>query len=209
MAAYLIGAGGFAREIYSYLDSIGFDKLGHDFGGFLSDFSNDLDNFNYKSGVVGPIKNSCITKNDVLIMAIADPQFKQQLYEYYNHRNVTFMTFIHPTAVIGKNVKIGIGSVICPNVTITTDVAIGKLSTLNAHSSIGHDVLLHDYCTLSGHCDVTGFVELGSRVFMGSHALVIPKVKVGDDVVIGAGSVVVSKVKSGSTVFGNPAKKIK
>lgn len=204
---YILGAGGFGREVYQYLLDSGttIDEI----VGFLDDNSSALSDYNCKHQVIGDLFNFKLPKGALLIMAVANPSLKKQLYDFYKPKHYNFKTLIHPSAVIGGNVSVGEGSIICPHVTVTTDISIGKLCTVNAHSSIGHDAKLGDFCTLSGHCDVTGFANLDDEVFMGSHALVIPNVKVGRGAVIGAGSVVISKVRPGITVFGNPAKKIK
>ncbi|WP_217540417.1 acetyltransferase [Vibrio metschnikovii] len=206
---YLVGAGGFAREIYSYINEESFVVNEHKLYGFLSDFKADLDAFNVEHTVVGEMFNSRLDKSDAIIIAVADCVLKEKIFQYYSKLGVNILSYVHPTAFVGKNVEIGQGSVICPYATLTCDISLGRGTTINAHSSIGHDAKIGDFSTLSGHCDVTGFVQLGEKVFMGSHALVIPNVKIGDMAVIGAGSVVISKVKPGVTMFGNPAKKIK
>ena len=46
---YILGASGFAPEIYSYLSATNYEYEGHVFAGFLADFENDLEqtlNFN-------------------------------------------------------------------------------------------------------------------------------------------------------------------
>ncbi len=206
---YLAGAGGFAREIYSYLLKRDLMVDGYQFSGFLSDFPASLDDFNIEFKIIDRIMSCNLAANDAVIIAVADCNLKEVIFKHYNKLGIKVLTYIHETAFIGRNVKIGEGAVICPNTTLTCDIEIGVAVTINAHSSIGHDVKLGDFCTLSGHCDVTGRVCLDHKVFMGSHALIIPNVNVGEGAIIGAGSVVISKVKPGNTVFGNPAKKIK
>lgn len=204
----LVGAGGFAREIYDYLSQSNFEYNGYKLAGFLSDNDDDLDSFNIDHKIIGNIKSELLDEGTVLIMAVASPSLKEELYRYYEQSGAQFITYVHPTAIIGKYVNLGDGCVICPNVTLTTNISIGSCCTINAHSSIGHDANIGNFCTLSGHCDITGGVKVGDRVIFGSHALVIPSKIVESDSVVGAGSVVIKKVKSGTTVFGNPAKKI-
>ncbi|QNP21741.1 acetyltransferase [Providencia rettgeri] len=206
---YIVGAGGFAREIYSYLKQGKFRYQDHQVVGFLSDRHDDLDQFITEHKVVDNIRSTIITPQDAIIIAVADCNFKKELYQYYKRIGCKILTYIHPSAFIGNNVTIGEGCVICPYAILTTDITIGEAVTINAHSSIGHDAQVGDFTTLSGHCDVTGFVHIEQSVFLGSHALIIPKTKIESNAIIGAGSVVITKVKTGSTMFGNPAKKIK
>ncbi|QUN06897.1 acetyltransferase [Shewanella yunxiaonensis] len=207
---YLLGAGGFSRELYSYLERTDFTYNGYVFGGFLDDNEYALEGYDISHVVKGKLKSEDLNNEDViLLMGVANCRLKNQLYDFYKALKFEFLTYIHPSVILGHNVDLGEGCVLAPNAVVTTNVSIGKLCTLNANSTVGHDATIGDFCTLSGHCDVTGFVTLDNRVFMGSHSLVIPSTIVGADVVIGAGSVIISKVKSGTTMFGNPAKKIK
>ncbi|CAH6800281.1 UDP-N-acetylbacillosamine N-acetyltransferase [Vibrio chagasii] len=210
MNLYLVGAGGFAREIYSYLGESDFEYEGYILQGLLSDYKGDLDTYpEVKHRIVDDRESTAMTQNDAVIIAIASPEQKNKLYDFYTKKGIKILSYIHQSAVIGFNVKIGEGTVICPNTTLTTGITLGKCVTVNANSTIGHDAEIGDYSTLSGHCDVTGFAKLGKRVFMGSSAVVIPKVSVGDDAIIGAGSVIVSRVKPNVTMLGNPAKRLK
>lgn len=206
---YILGAGGFAREIYSYLAVQNFVFNDYKLAGFLDDNENALDGFNCSHKILGGIKNSNLSNKDILILGVANPLVKKDLFNFYNITPGNIVTYIHDTAIVGRNVIIGQGTVLAPYTVLTTDVIIGICCTINVFSTIGHDAEIGDYSTLSGHCDVTGNVKLGQSVFMGSHASVIPNTLVEDNVVIGAGSLVIRRVKMNSTVFGNPAKKIK
>lgn len=206
---YLVGAGGFAREVYSYLSKEKFEVDGFSCAGFIDDNPHALNGFSLEHGIVNNLFAKDLPKGSRLVMAIANPNLKEQIYKFYKSLGHDFITYIHDSAFVGESVVLGEGTIVSPQSVITANVSIGNCNTINALATVGHDAIIGDFCTLSGHCDITGFVELGSKVFVGSSAAVIPKVKVGDDAVIGAGSVVISKVKPGLTVFGNPAKKIK
>ncbi|KJG09217.1 transferase [Photobacterium kishitanii] len=206
---YILGAGGLAREIYSYLKESNYIYDGYTFSGFLDDNVNALMEYNYSHKIVDELFTSKLNDNDVVIIGVASPNIKEKLFEYYKDESCSIITFYHTSSKVGLNSTVGIGSVIGPYSVITSDVKVGNCCTINALSTIGHDASLGDYCTLSGHCDVTGFVSLGNKVFMGSSAAIIPSKRISDNVIIGAGSVVISNLKSGITVFGNPAKKIR
>lgn len=205
---YILGAGGFAREIYSYLADNDFIYNNLRLAGFLDDNLNALDGFDLSHKIMGSLKNTDLEATDHLIVAVANPAIKEQVFDFYDKNNGTIITYIHPSAIIGHDVSIGEGTVFAPHSIVTTNVTLGRGCTINAFSGVGHDSVLGDFCTLSGHCDVTGNVKLGDKVFMGSQASIIPSVQVGAGAIIGAGSLVIRKVKENTTVFGNPAKKI-
>ena len=206
---YILGAGGFARELYSYLQESSFEYGDYVLAGFLADDNNSLENFKLVHQIMGPIRSSKLEIDDVVIMGVASCELKKELHSFYSELGIKIISYTHPTAIIGHDVCVGEGSVFGPYALATTNVSVGKCATINALSTLGHDSVLGDFCTLSGHCDVTGGGQLGNEVFLGSHVTVMPKLVVGSNVIIGIGSVVIKNVTAGSTVFGNPAKKIK
>lgn len=204
----IVGAGGFGREVYNWINDSKENYPDWNMIGFLNDELLALEGFNYDISIVSTIIDYQPKEDEYLIMAIGSPKDKNKLVDFLENKGAKFETFIHRTAIVGKNVKLGKGSILCPNSIITCDAVIGKFVTINCFSGTGHDVKVGDYSTLSGHVDITGFAKVGKRVSIGSHACILPKVSVGDDAVVGAGSVVIRNVKEGNTVFGNPAKSI-
>lgn len=201
----IIGAGGFAREVLVYVqDCI---KAGKNWKieGFLDDNLNALDNYNYDIKIIGKISEYKPKQNDRFILAIANPLLKKKFTENLLERNFIFETLIHPTALIGNNVKIGTGCIFAPFSIATCDCQIGNFVTVNCSSGFGHNSKCGDFSTLSASCDVTGFVELGEGVFMGSRSTIHPKRKIGNWAKIGLGSGVVTNVKDGKSVIGVPA----
>lgn len=76
---------------------------------------------------------------DITILEIDDPRlgFIKIVEEYFRERPET--TEIHPTAVIGDEVKIGNQCEIGPHVHIRGDVTIGNRCTIKSGTSIGGD----------------------------------------------------------------------
>jgi sugar O-acyltransferase (sialic acid O-acetyltransferase NeuD family) len=204
----LVGAGGLARMIYSWLPDFLEDGGEWEAAGFLSDKLDDLQGYDYDAPVLETIRDYRPAVGDLLVMAIADPRNKLIIAGSLEQRGGKFINLVHPTAIIGKNVQLGRGCVICPNAVLTCDIKMGNFVLVNLAVTIGHDVQIGDGCTLNAHADVTGFTELKEGVFLGSHAVLTPSVKVKEYAKIGAGSVALRTVQPGTAVFGVPAKKI-
>ncbi|MCK6251368.1 acetyltransferase [Pseudomonas fragi] len=211
----IMGAGGFGREVHAWLLDLinkGECKATSDtvweIAGFIDDVSNAPDIFAGLPPILSKIDDYVPEPNTYVVCAIANPAAKKLLTAKLLDKGAEFFTLIHPTVVIGTNVVIGKGTVICPLSVLSTDLVVGDFVTINSACTIGHDTRTADYCTLSGHCDVTGGVTLLEGAFLGSHAVIVPKVVVGEYAVVGAGSVVIRKVAPGVTVFGVPAKRI-
>jgi sugar O-acyltransferase (sialic acid O-acetyltransferase NeuD family) len=206
---YILGAGGFAREIYSYLAEDKFSYNGYELAGFLTDNKDDLIGFDISHPILGSIKEVSLPVSAILLMGVTDCSFKNELYQFYHERGFEFLTYIHNTAFVGQGVILGEGCVLKRLTTFSTNISLGKCVTINSYTSMGHDSSIGDFSTSSGHCDITGYVKIGKRVLLGSRVSIIPKRAIADDSTLGAGSVVITNVKTNTTVFGNPAKKIK
>ncbi|MBE7502938.1 MAG: acetyltransferase [Verrucomicrobiales bacterium] len=203
----VVGASGFGREMLVWSRHAGFDKGEYRIKGFLDDNPGAL-NGHESLGlrVVGSIADYVPEPEDRFVCGISLPWVKKKCVERLLGRGAQFLTVIHPSAILGPNVDLGVGCVICPGVVLTMDIVLGDFVTINCCSSMGHDARVGDWCSLNGHCDVTGGVVLGEGVLMGSHASVIPGMTVEDWAIVGAGTVACARVATGTTVFGVPAR---
>lgn len=203
----IVGAGGFGREILAWIKDVPTLAQEYESICFLDDNPKALEPYNYQEPIIGSIQEYRPQEGDALVMGIAAPtRRKLEIAETLLQRGARFISLIHPTAVLGNNVKLGQGCVICQNVIITSDVTIGNFVSINVLVAIGHDVILGEGCTLYSFVNVNGFVKLGRGVEIGSHGTILPGAVVGDFATVGAGSVVLKHVKPGSTVLGVPAK---
>lgn len=202
----IAGAGGFGREVYAWAKAHPDCGRQWEIAGFLDDNVAALDGFNYPVAILGTVTAYTPQPDDLFLCAIGAPAIKREVCEALLERGAKFTTIVHPSAILGENVSLGKGVIICPYAIVTCDLRIGDFVAINCHSSIGHDVEIADWVTLSGHCDVTGQTALGEMAFLGSGARILPLKKVGARALIGAGSVVISHVPADTKVFGNPAR---
>jgi sugar O-acyltransferase (sialic acid O-acetyltransferase NeuD family) len=204
----IVGAGGFGREVLYFLSHIDRGQRDWAFGGFVDDNAHALDGYDYAAKIVSGTRDYVANDADRLLIAIGEPRTKAKVIETLRGRGANFASFVHPTAKVGNNVRLGDGVVICPHVCIPCDADVGAFVHLNTNTTIAHDTVIGEGSTLSGHCDVTGGAKLGREVFLGSRVTVLPNVTVGERARVGAGSIVVRNVEAGTTVFGNPAKRV-
>lgn len=202
----IVGAGGLGREVYTWTEAHPDCGCLWEIAGFLDDNPAALDRFDYPVGILATVVDYAPQPNDLFLCAIGSPSIKRRVCGKLLGSGAEFISLAHPTAVIGSNVEIGVGTIICPHAIVTCDVTIGDFVAINCHTSVGHDVRIADWVTLSGHCDVTGQTELGEMAFLGSGARILPLKKVGARAMVGAGSVVINHVQTNAKVFGNPAR---
>lgn len=204
----IAGAGGLGREVHTWIKDWIEHNPGYVIGGFIDDGEGALNSFDHYADILCTIDEYHPSIDEFVICAIGKPADKKYVVNKLLDKGVQFFSLIHPAAVIGGNVKIGRGVLICPNAVLSVDLVVGDFVTVNSSCTIGHDAIVGDFSTLSCHCDVTGGAVLEDEVFMGSRSSVLPRVRVGKGAVVGAGSVVLRAVKPGDVVFGVPAKRI-
>ena len=204
---WIVGAGGFGREVATYANDVVLaGSAPWRFAGFADDRVDALKTIDPSIHVRSPIADLVPKSDEVICVAIGDPQVRIRVAKTLAERGFTFASVIHPTAVIGQRVELGAGCIAAPFVTVTCDVTIGAYSVLGAKSGVGHDSRLGEGVTMSAYTEVAGSCTLGDRVFLGSHALVAPGTTMGADSYAFAGAVVLRDTGERERVGGNPAR---
>ena len=103
-----------------------------------------------------------------------------------------FISVIHPNAIIGKDVTIGIGTVIMPGVIINCDSKIGDFCILNTNSSLDHEGVMKNYSSLAPNTTLGGNVSIGTCTAISIGANIIQDITIGKYSIIGAGSLVIT-----------------
>lgn len=204
---YIAGAGALGRELESILDKIPLAQREWSITGFLSDVEEALDGYPSDYSIIGPIHGFEFGTDDLVIIAVADPQGRKQVFEYLQDR-VEIFTFISPEATVGKFVKIGRGCILGPRVVIGPNVTLGDAVFINSGSMVGHDTTIESYTSLMANNNIAGRCHIGEGAYLASTVTIIPKRRICAGAMIGAGSVVINHIKERRTVFGNPAKYI-
>lgn len=201
----IIGARGFGREVYNTaIESIGYG-VDFDIKGFLDDKYNALDGFDGYPPIISSVENYTLQQDDIFICALGDVEWKEHYVEKVLAKGGKFVTLIHRHAYISKNVKIGVGCIVCNQAIISCDVTIGDFTTIQPHVIIGHDCQIGSMCQINSNTSIGGFVKVGDKATLHTSSTLLPKSKIGNNATVGASSVVLRKVSAGTTVFGNPA----
>jgi len=150
-----------------------------------------------------------IRENDIYggVLAIDNNWMRKVIYDRVMAicGNFNFITSIHPTAVVGKNVIIGRGSILMAGVVVNSDAVINEFCLLKIQSSLGHEGVMEDYSSLSFGAITGGNLILGTFSKISFSTNVIENIKIGAHSFIGAGSLVLSDIPSFSVAFGVPA----
>lgn len=201
---FILGAGGFAREVFDvYIDA---GREGDVLGFLEENCKNEGALLNGKPiGDVSRLKQSSGTDRPLLIGAIGSTK-RRHLLEELEKEGYEFDTIIHPSAAHSRWVRIGKGSIVTAGVLMTCQVEIGKHVILNLGVHVGHDVKIGNYTTINPGAEVMGRVTLGDEVYVGVNATIIDRITVGNGAIIAAGAVVIEDIPDMALAAGVPAK---
>jgi sugar O-acyltransferase (sialic acid O-acetyltransferase NeuD family) len=202
----IVGAGGFGREVLAWSRQCEGFEVNWVFKGFIDDNLGALKQKRTPASVLSTIADYQPEPEDVFICAIGMPAYKRRCCELLVKRGARFIRLIHRTAIIGDNVEVSDGVIMCPYSVASANNRLGFAVALNLHATVDHDASVDDWSQINCHCDLTAAVKVGREVFLGSRVSVIPGVKIGDGAYIGAGSVVTRNIPPGAKAFGVPAR---
>ncbi|MCQ2581731.1 MAG: acetyltransferase [Alphaproteobacteria bacterium] len=200
----IIGASALGREVASWAKDANPNLV---VKGFLDSRADILDEYDDYPSIVSDVENYVIQPDDVFICCLGEPYVRKKYIDIIKNKGGSFVSLIHPSAFLGKNTTIGIGTIIQPRVVITSDVQIGNYCVIGINSTISHDSVIKNFVTVSPGCDVAGWCHLYDFTFMGIHSCLIPHVVLGqtEGVFVAAGAVVTKSFSAGR-IMGVPAK---
>jgi sugar O-acyltransferase (sialic acid O-acetyltransferase NeuD family) len=124
-------------------------------------------------------------------------------------KNTKFFTFIHPTALVMDDVKIGDGSFIGAYSIVTCNISLGSHTILNRSNHIGHDSIIGNFFSAMPGSIVSGNVTIGEKVYLGTNSSIKEKLSITDDVEIGLNTGIVKSIEESGTYIGQNIRKIR
>lgn len=201
----IIGAGGHAKVVVdSFLSS------GKEVFGFFDDNPALLGTEPIAGmkvlGDTGQLPEKLEKGNNVFILAIGENRIRRRLSK---RLSVPYGVACAPSAVIGRGVRIGKGTMVLPSATVNIDTVIGEHVILNTSCSVDHDCKVGDFVHIAPGAHLGGGVVVGEGTILGLGSSVAPGIRIGRWSVIGAGTVVTKDLPDNCTAVGVPAKIIK
>lgn len=201
----IVGAGGFGREVVQWARDAWPDRAGL-VAGFLSADLDLLDGRDCTLPILSEPSRYEPRPGDGLLLAIGIPEVRRRVAEELLVRNATFLTLIHPTAIVCPTAAIGPGTIICPNAIVSDAARLGRCVLVNYHASLAHDSSAGDFAVLSPYAAVAGGSNVGEDVFLGIHASVGPGVAIGARSKVAANSCALHDVPPDRLVHGVPGR---
>ena len=188
----IIGASGHGKVVADIAMKSGYEEIA-----FLDD--DKYVKFCMGFPVVGTTDSIDDKEESDVVVAIGNSVIREKLQQKLCDKGLNVVTLIHPDAVIGQEVSIGIGTV------IMAGTKVGKGCIINTGATVDHDNEIGDFAHVSVGSHLAGTVRVGERSWVGAGAVVSNNITICADCVIGAGAVVVRNIDKQGTYIGVPA----
>lgn len=208
---YIIGAGGFGREVAWLAERMNSVERTWNIRGFLDDCKElhgiSLNGYSVLGGdeYLDTIDTECW-----VVCAIGASRIRKRVIERLKkYPHVKFATLIDPSVLLSDLVEVGEGSIICAGTIATVNIKIGNHVIINLDCTVGHDAILEDFVTVYPSVNISGNCHMEQCVELGTGTQVIQGLMIGQETIVGAGAVVVRNLPAKCTAVGAPAKAIK
>jgi sugar O-acyltransferase (sialic acid O-acetyltransferase NeuD family) len=181
--------------IIDSIHEIDSDRFGYKILGRQENISQLIKKYNIEGGVIsiGDNWGRYHVYNQILELA---PTFK-------------FVNAIHPSVIIGNNVKLGIGIVAMAGCIFNPKSTIGDFTFFATGAQIEHDCQIGDFSSISAGSITGGHVKLGKFSAITLGVTVVDRLEIGENTVIGSGSLVTKSLPDNVLAYGSPAKIIR
>lgn len=205
----IVGAGGHAREMAQLVADVNGKDLQYELIGFFDDH---IPTGTMIAGmpVLGPTQDAkTLARDSLFVLGIGAPPSKIKLASRLLDAGLKPVTLVHPSAVLGRNVTLGSGTIVCAGCILTCDVAVDAFVTINVACTLSHDSTIGRYTTLAPGVHITGGVTVGAGCDLGVGLVTVQGVEIGEWSIIGAGAVITANLPANVTAVGVPARIIK
>tara|TARA_B100000686_G_scaffold125200_2_gene132672 strand:+ start:14055 stop:15407 length:1353 start_codon:yes stop_codon:yes gene_type:complete len=147
-------------------------------------------------------------KNFNFVIAIGDNYLRKKVFQDLEKSSASFVSVIHPSAIISKSSTIKKGVFIAAGAILSTSVRVSENVIINTGAIIDHHSKIGAHTHIAPGVKIAGKVNVGSLSFIGIGSSVIEEVKIKNEVIVGGGAVVIDNLASNLKYVGVPAKRI-
>lgn len=199
-ALLILGAGGHSSVVTDVAKLQGYSSIF-----YLDDKKNSQDD-NQIIGTCCEV-NKYLKDHDIFV-GFGNNEVRKYWITYLKNQNASIITLIHPSAILGSNVKIKEGTIIMANAVIQANTIIEEGCIINTAATIDHDCTLQKFTHICPGVHIAGGVEIKESCWIGIGSSIIQQICIEKEITVGAGAVVVENLIEKGTYVGVPAKKV-
>lgn len=122
-------------------------------------------------------------------------QTRAEIFNRIKSLGYSVETYIHPSAVINSEAKIGEGSIVMANSVVEPFSSIGENSMIWSNCTIAHHSTVGSHCWIASNSIISGQATVKDYVFIGVQCAIVNEVIVEELNIIGAGSLITKNTK--------------
>ena len=127
---FIIGAGGFGREVFSIIEALRATSHLQPIAGFIDDKPSDpdLEHLDVLGCQVLGFIDDLVRRTEPFsaIVAVGSAVDREIIVDLLAHSPVTYPTLVHPDATIGCDVRLGDGVVVAAGSRLSTNIQVGN-----------------------------------------------------------------------------------
>lgn len=159
--------------------------------------------------VIGKTADAFTYKEEAdFFVAIGNNATREKVQEKLIEEGLNVVSLIHPSAIVGTDVEIGIGTTVMAGVVINSSTKIGNGCIINTSASLDHDNVIEDYVHVSPGVNMAGTVKVGKGSWIGIGSVISNNVDICSGCKVGAGAVVVKDITEPGTYVGVPVRRV-
>ncbi len=145
------------------------------------------------------------------IITVGDNWTRKYIYDAITLRapDFIFINAIHPSVIIGNNVKMGKGVIAMAGCIFNPGAYIGNFTFFATGAQIEHDCDIGNFASISAGSVTGGHVKIGKYTAVTLGVIIIDRLVIGENTVVGAGSLVIKSLPDNVLAYGNPAQIIR
>ena len=141
-----------------------------------------------------------------ILILVSDKSLRTKLIDTAKKNKIKVLNAVHPSSIILKSSKLGVGIVIEPFVFIGYKVQINDGVIIQQNSSVEHGSLIEKGVTINPNVTITGNCHIEKNCTLHTGAIISNNINIKKNSIIGASSLVLENVKQNSFYWGIPAK---
>lgn len=201
MKNYIIGCGGFAKDVYCILKR---NKI--NFNGFIGIEKTIIKTQEEEHTSI--LEQEILSFNNLDVnfyIGVGSPSILYKIKEKYSKFN--FPNLIDPDSKVLGKINLGNGNIICSNTIFTTDITIGSFNIFNFGCTIGHDASIGDCNVFNPSCCISGNVKIINNNLFGVNSTILEGVSISSNNIVGGSALVTKNIQEMGIYIGVPAKR--
>ncbi|MFD4932112.1 acetyltransferase [Peribacillus butanolivorans] len=143
-----------------------------------------------------------------IFVGIGNNSTREKIQKKLEAEGASIPSLIHPSAVIGEQVELGVGTVVMAGAVVNCCTKIGKGCIINTGATIDHDNLIEEYVHISPGVHIAGTVNVGQGTWLGVGSIVSNNINITKGCKVGAGAVVIKDITEPGTYVGVPVRRV-